>query len=179
LPDVDLHFLARRAFHPPHRQLQPLGQAAHAAFDRLIAAGEPVLAHQILVDALRREPDRDRGGDDRLKLATQTHATGRGAGGRYGRFCPFTSLRAEGRTEGAARQALNGWVCVRILARAGGRNGRFCRAHIAPDRPTIDLQLARNAPVRPAAGVEIKNGCLKAHVEEVHLAPCNPKAHRT
>ena len=56
LPEIHLQLLAWQARHPPERRLGLLRQTTREAFDRVIRAGELVLRHQILVDALRRKP---------------------------------------------------------------------------------------------------------------------------
>ncbi len=101
LTKINLHLLARRAFHPAKRQLRPGRPLAHEAFHRIIPAGERVPGDQILINALGRKSCpptlRDHGGQ-RSTLAGSPRF---GPGGHRGRFC-----RRSGR-------------------RAGGRNGRF------------------------------------------------------
>ena len=51
-PEVDLSLLARRAFHPPHRQFHLAAQTPDEPFDAVIVPRLDVFRPQILVDPL-------------------------------------------------------------------------------------------------------------------------------
>ena len=53
----DLGFGSRLHFHPHKRHRLGLPQLPHEPFDRLIAAREPVVAHQVLINPLSTQPD--------------------------------------------------------------------------------------------------------------------------
>jgi hypothetical protein len=116
LAKIHLHLFAGRALDATMRQLQLMGQAMDATFDRLVTPSESVIAHQVLVDALGRKPRSDRRRDHRQKLPAQTDSSCLRPGGRNG-WVWFNLLpRAGGR---------NGWIRIADRSRPGGRNGRF------------------------------------------------------
>ena len=55
LTKIHLRFGSRLHLHSHKRDRLTLSQLPHEPFDRLIAATEPVLAHQILIDPLSTE----------------------------------------------------------------------------------------------------------------------------
>src|SRR6185437_88777 len=55
-PKIDLRFFTRTALHPPKRQLPLHAQPIHEPTDAVITAGETVIGHQVLEDALSAEP---------------------------------------------------------------------------------------------------------------------------
>ena len=60
LAKIHLRFATRLHFHPHEGNRLGLAQLPHEPFDGLITATEPVLANQVLINALRTQPDRHR-----------------------------------------------------------------------------------------------------------------------
>ncbi len=143
LTEVDLHLLARGALHPPERERGPRAESAHEAFDRLVAAGETVLATQVLVDPLRRQPALQPCGDECPVRLAPAGRTGHRAGGRVaGWFCQFRHRGPGGRVRFA------GWFW---FPRPGGRvRGWFCHRRVPLHGLAIHAQLTRDPSLGPA-----------------------------
>ena len=75
LTEVDLYLLAGQALHAPKWRITVGVQSPHEAFDRFVAAGEPVLGCEVLINPLGRESRLPSGLDwptVRLALAATT-----------------------------------------------------------------------------------------------------------
>ena len=86
---IDLDFLARRAFHPTHRQRRGLAQGPGKSTNTVVFAGEPVLGDQILMNPLGRKPLIKLGFNDlaeRRTFAAAPSVLRPGPGRRFGRF---------------------------------------------------------------------------------------------
>ena len=100
LAEVDLQLIAGLALHPAKRRGDRLAPLPHKPFDRLVAAGEPVLSGQILEETPARQPGIQARLDYRAQRLAQALPAGYGPGGRNGRFW-------FGRSVGAGDR--NGW----------------------------------------------------------------------
>ena len=84
LAKIDLRLLSRLTLHPPERQWIGLLQLPHETLHRIVAAGELLLAHQVLINPLSRQADVQTGFDEALKRLAVTNSAGLGPGGRNG-----------------------------------------------------------------------------------------------
>ena len=84
LAKIDLRLLSRLTLHPPERQGMSLSQLPHKALHRIVAAGELLLAHQVLINPLSGQAGVQTGLDDALKRLAVTHSARLGPGGRNG-----------------------------------------------------------------------------------------------
>ena len=100
--EVDLGFRSGVDFHPAKREGRFLFETAHEAFDGTVGSGESLIGDQVLENPL--------GGETEVALGLDL-----GGEGVAGTLPTCGERFPEGR---------NGWVCVRIRRRAGGRNGR-------------------------------------------------------
>jgi hypothetical protein len=80
--EVDLHLSPGLALHPAEWQLVDDAESPDVTLDRLVASGEPVLADQILIDPLGRQPSVQTGRDLGGKRHTKTGRPRRRAVGR-------------------------------------------------------------------------------------------------
>jgi len=179
-PEVHLRFLAGAALHAPERHLASLLQLPHEPLHRLVAALEGTGTHQVLPDALRRQPLRGARLDESPVRGAQA-APADPARIRGGWFC-FRG--AVSRTEPGGRNG-SGW---RVLPfRAGGRNGWFCAGRprglpdrdVAPDRSPVQTQLAGDATTRPPALIQRDNRLLHSHFQLVRHIGLLPEGSRT
>jgi hypothetical protein len=101
MTEVHLRLGPRFHFNALEGRIGLLGQTAHKAFDRVVAATKTLLPHQILVNALRTQP--------RLNALLNLRPPLRA-------MAAPTRARAEGQ---------NGWFWCRNVLRAGGRMASF------------------------------------------------------
>jgi hypothetical protein len=106
-----------------------------------------MLAHQILINALRRQTCLQRRSD----LLGVRRAPAR-----------RTRLRSGGQ--------VTGWFWVLFTRGAVGRDrGWFCaQPQIPRHGPAIQAEFARDASLRPAVAAESDDGLLNTHLESVH-----------
>src|SRR5271157_1004100 len=120
LAEINLCLLSWLAFHPPERQWMGRFQLPYKALHRIVAAGELLLAHQVLMNPLSGQAGVQTGFDKSFKRLAVTNSASFGPGGR------------------------NGWVWSlrRRLARcrhnlrAGGHNGWVWLLHL-PGQSTV------------------------------------------
>src|SRR5882724_5037245 len=148
LAKIDLRLLSRLTLHSPKRQWIGLLQLAHEALHRIVAAGELLLAHQVLMNPLSGQAGVQTGFDESLKRLAVTDSARLGPGGRNGWVWPLdrsvarcrNNLRAGGHT---------GWVWCFDRRRPGGRNGWVWLLHlpsqstVSSDGFAVDSQFAR------------------------------------
>ena len=84
LAKIDLCLLSRLTLHAPERQGIGLLQLPHEALHRIVAAGELLLTHQVLVNPLGGQAGVQTGFDEALKRLAVTDSAGLGPGGRNG-----------------------------------------------------------------------------------------------